>query len=272
MIWLKKTTWLPLSSLSNTGNIDFNFSPRNDAKDSDNVRKRKTENSWLAYDEVQKDNLPSKDKKIDENQPGPSRRRSERLSYMEEPTVEPPVGCSNLDGYKFIYWNVLNELISKRLCCQCKSNSWQLYQKDLARIGIDERLFVYCHNCNFQNEYSTSCKSNTKTKVSDVNLRGTLAIISAGGGTLESFVVHWIYRHQSVTSHPYNLHLKNLSAFCEKQCQNNLSHVANRIKLFLNIWVPISQNGQTHSNNSSADYRRIVWVCLTILWDWCLKG
>ena len=41
---------------------------------------------------------------------------------------------------------------------------------------------VYCHNCSFQNKYSTSCKSNTKAKVSDVNLRGTLAIISAGGG------------------------------------------------------------------------------------------
>ena len=36
--------------------------------------------------------------------------------------------------------------------------------------------------------------------------------------------------------------------------------------------VPISQNGQTHSNNSLANCRRIVWVCLTILWDWHLKG
>ena len=31
--------------------------------------------------------------------------------------------------------------------------------------------------------------------------------------------------------------------------------------------VPISQNGQTHSNTSLAKCRRIVWVCLTILWD-----
>ena len=29
----------------------------------------------------------------------------------------------------------------------------------------------------------------------------------------------------------------------------------------------ISQNGQTHSNNSSA-----ICVCLAILWDWRLKG
>ena len=35
--------------------------------------------------------------------------------------------------------------------------------------------------------------------------------------------------------------------------------------------MPISQSGQTHSNNSSANWRRIVWVCLTILWDWRLK-
>ena len=32
------------------------------------------------------------------------------------------------------------------------------------------------------------------------------------------------------------------------------------------------QNGQTHSNNSSANCRRIVWVCLTVLWVWRLKG
>ena len=45
-MWLKKTTWQPLLfRLSNTGNIDFNFSARNDAKDSDNVSKRKIENS-----------------------------------------------------------------------------------------------------------------------------------------------------------------------------------------------------------------------------------
>ena len=76
----------------------------------------------------------------------------------------------------------MSELISNTLCCQCKSNSLQLYQKDAARKGLDERLVVYCRNCNFQNEYSTSCKSNTKTEVSDVNLRGIVAIISAGGG------------------------------------------------------------------------------------------
>ena len=36
----------------------------------------------------------------------------------------------------------------------------------------------------------------------------------------------------------------------------------------LTLEAPIPQNGQTHTNNSSANYRRIVWVCLTILWNW----
>ena len=36
--------------------------------------------------------------------------------------------------------------------------------------------------------------------------------------------------------------------------------------------MPIPQNGQTHSNNSSAICRSIVWVCLTILWNWHLKA
>ena len=40
----------------------------------------------------------------------------------------------------------------------------------------------------------------------------------------------------------------------------------------LTLEAPISQNGQTYSTNSSANCRRIVWVRLTILWDWCLKG
>ena len=123
-----------------------------------NVSKRKIEKSKLAPDEVQRATLPRKDKKIDENQPGRSRRRNEHLSHLEKPKVEPPVACSDLEGYKFIYSNVL--LISNTLCRQCKSNSLQLYQKDAARKGLDERLVVYCHNCSFQNEYSTSCKSN----------------------------------------------------------------------------------------------------------------
>ena len=36
--------------------------------------------------------------------------------------------------------------------------------------------------------------------------------------------------------------------------------------------MPTPQNGQTHSNNSSAICQRIVWVGLIIIWDWRLKG
>ena len=40
----------------------------------------------------------------------------------------------------------------------------------------------------------------------------------------------------------------------------------------LTLSVPISQNGQTHSNNSSANCRRIAGVCLTIFVGLALKG
>ena len=40
---------------------------------------------------------------------------------------------------------------------------------------------------------------------------------------------------------------------------------------FLTIYAPIPQNRQTHSSNLSAICWRIVWVCLTILWNWRLK-
>ena len=39
----------------------------------------------------------------------------------------------------------------------------------------------------------------------------------------------------------------------------------------LTLQAPIPQNDLTHSNNSSANSRRIAWVRLTILWDWRLK-
>ena len=53
-----------LSVSSNTGYIDFGFSARNDAKDSDDSSK-KTENSRLAYDEVPRVHFTtSKDKNM----------------------------------------------------------------------------------------------------------------------------------------------------------------------------------------------------------------
>ena len=53
-----------------------------------------------------------------------------------------------------------------------------------------------------------------------------------------------------------------------------LSNINNGIYWLLKFVKPLSANlqkGQTHSNNSSANCWRIVWVCLTILWGWRLK-
>ena len=50
------------------------------------------------------------------------------------------------------------------------------------------------------------------------------------------------------------------------------SLILSRLFSILTLWAPIPQNSQTPSNNLSAICRRIVWVCLTILWDWRLKG
>ena len=58
-------------------------------------------------------------------------------------------------------------------------------------------------------------------------------------------------------------------------CNHCFCKICHRVKykIFnLTLWVPISQNGQARSNNSSAICRQIVWVCLIILWGWCLKG
>ena len=102
---------------------------------------KKPENSRSAYAEVQEDTFTTgKDKNTDENQPGSSRRHSEWSSHLDKPTVEPPVACSNLEGYKFIYWNVLNELISNTVCCQCKSDT---PFRSLATI-INFRQMIFC--------------------------------------------------------------------------------------------------------------------------------
>ena len=41
---------------------------------------------------------------------------------------------------------------------------------------------------------------------------------------------------------------------------------------FISSEAPSPQNGQIHSDNSSAISQRIVWVCLTILWGCHWKG
>ena len=58
----------------------------------------------------------------------------------------------------------------------------------------------------------------------------------------------------------------------EKEVQSLTIHTAQKMKFFIKDFfskcdqIRISQNGQTHSKNSSTICRRIVWVCLTILW------
>ena len=49
-------------------------------------------------------------------------------------------------------------------------------------------------------------------------------------------------------------------------------HVNEQSNEVLTLQTPISQNGQTHSNNLSENCRQIVWECLTILWDSRLKS
>ena len=110
-----------------------------------------------------------------------------------------------------------------------KAILWNYIKKTLREKDL---MNVYCHNCSFQNKYSTSCKSNTKGKVSDVNLRGTLAIISAGGGhsSLKKFCSTMDFL-PPVASHPYNSYIWKPSAVCENSAKKNVA--ANRRKLFL---------------------------------------
>ena len=55
--------------------------------------------------------------------------------------------------------------------------------------------------------------------------------------------------------------------------ENNLKTDMKKKHTFvLTLLVPISQNGQTHSNNLSAICQQIVWKCFTILWEWRLKS
>ena len=54
--------------------------------------------------------------------------------------------------------------------------------------------------------------------------------------------------------------------------QSDWNSVKQTILKTLTLSAPTPQNGQTHSKNESANHGRIVWVCLTMLWSWRLKG
>ena len=60
-----------------------------------------------------------------------------------------------------------------------------------SRAGLKEYLNLYCHNCGYEKKFSTSCSFESKDtasvstnvrNISDINLRASFAIISAGGG------------------------------------------------------------------------------------------
>ena len=66
----------------------------------------------------------------------------------------------------------------------------------------------------------------------------------------------------------FQLTISNIKTFCRRQLLK-IPHM----KLNLNpLSANFTKNGQTHSNSSSANCRQIVWMCLTILWNWILKG
>ena len=68
-----------------------------------------------------------------------------------------------------------------------------------------------------------------------------------------------IFDIHSLITDPF---IRHLSVAWSGKCNNS----------YLTISAPTQQNGQIHSNNLPAICRRIVWVSLTILWDWHLKG
>ena len=49
--------------------------------------------------------------------------------------------------------------------------------------------------------------------------------------------------------------------------ESTISYFVKKNLMDLTLYAPTPQNGQTHSNNLVAICRRIVWLCLTILWD-----
>ena len=68
-----------------------------------------------------------------------------------------------------------------------------------------------------------------------------------------------------INEHPY---VTNIPRIKFQTRTKYIRSISKNTWTILTLEAPIPQNGQTHSNNSSAIYGRIVWVCLTILWNW----
>ena len=99
---------------------------------------------------------------------------------------------------------------------------------------------------------------------------GRYRILLASNCTFMSDSHYWgtIQIWQNLDEHQYYLtSTKSVICQIDTNCSpfQSLSMLPFHIRLqCLTLLAPVSQNGQTHSNNSSANCRRIVWVCLTI--------
>ena len=103
---------------------------------------------------------------------------------------------------------------------------------------------MYCHNCGYEKKFSTSgcyeykdtaCVStNVSRKISDINLRASYAIVSAGGGhtSLSKFCTAMDIP-QPVTITSYNCRVKNLSIIALEECEQNMFGASKHLKSFL---------------------------------------
>ena len=88
------------------------------------------------------------------------------------------------------------------------------------------------------------------------------------------------------STHPYSSNFLTRNFPCFEDANKTIFSEIKKGKLSINnsvllynkqlstLFNPLSANitnVQTHSKNSLADCRRIVWLCLTILWDWRLR-
>ena len=110
---------------------------------------------------------------------------------------------------------------------------------------------------------------NFELRTNEYNIRNFLSTLNwfQKNGKLwnrKSYIQSAIHYHLNIISFLLEFKVKIMKWKCDicpcrlyKKFQPNLG--------FVNPLSANPQNGQTHSNNSSALWRRIVWVCLTIL-------
>ena len=135
-----------------------------------------------------------------------------------------------------------------------------MYQIDKSQAGLKEYLNLYCHNCGYEKKFSTSCcyeykdtacvSTNVSRKISDINLRTSYAIVSAGGGhtSLSKFCTATDIP-QPVTITNYNCRVKKLSIIALEECEQNMFGAAKHLKSFLKgneneiVYVAVTVDG-----------------------------